>query len=272
MDKKYVIAKSFCTPSKLPASDFVINPYVGCTHHCVYCYACFMGRFTGHKEKWGTYLEAKKYISYKLPRNLDEKTILIGSVTDAYNQAEKTYTLMPKILEQLENCPAHIEILTKSKLILRDIDLIKKITDISVGISLSNLIAEDNKIIEPGASTAEERIETLRVLHEAGINTYLFIAPYLPGITDVKKICAAAEGIVDYVCVENLNLRGSYKQPMLDIVKQQHSEVYDLWQDIYIKNHGKRYWLEVENKLHSLSKEIKIPLISYMYHEKIKKS
>ena len=130
---------------------------------------------------------------------------------------------MPKILEQLEKCPAHIEILTKSKLILRDIDLIKKITDISVGISLSNLIAEDNKIIEPGASTAEERIETLRVLHEAGINTYLFIAPYLPGITDVKKICAAAEGIVDYVCVENLNLRGSYKQPMLDIVKQQHS-------------------------------------------------
>ena len=60
MDEKYVIAKSFCTPSKLPASDFVINPYVGCTHRCVYCYACFMGRFTGHKEKWGTYLEAKK--------------------------------------------------------------------------------------------------------------------------------------------------------------------------------------------------------------------
>ena len=133
---------------------------------CDYC------RCEGEK-KW------IKYISYKLPRNLDEKTILIGSVTDAYNPAEKTYTLMPKILEQLEKCPAHIEILTKSKLILRDIDLIKKITDISVGISLSNLIAEDNKIIEPGASTAEERIETLRVLHEAGINTYLFICQEL---------------------------------------------------------------------------------------------
>lgn len=272
MNEKYVMAKNFCTPSKLPASDYVINPYVGCIHGCVYCYACFMGRFTGHTEKWGTYLEPKKFTSYKLPKNLEGKTILIGSVTDAYNPAEKKYELMPKILEQLKDCPAHIEILTKSNLILRDIELIKKMTDISVGVSLSNLIAEDNKLIEPGASAAEERIETLRVLHEAGVSTYLFIAPYLPGITNIKKIFNAVEGTVDYVCVENLNLRGSYKQPMLDIIKKLHPEIHNLWLDIYVNNHGSQYWSKVENELHLLSKEIKIPVISYMYHEKIKKS
>lgn len=269
----YRKAGTLCTPSKLPASDYVINPYVGCIHRCKYCYASFMGRFTGHTEEWGTYLEPKEYDSYKLPSKLDSsKCILIGSVTDAYNPAEKKFCLMPKILESLSNCPAHIEILTKSSLILRDIELIKKIPDIAVGLSLSNLNDDDNKVIESGASSAEERLNTLKTLHENNIKTYLFVAPYLPGITNLETLYQAAKGNIDYMCVENLNLRGSYKQPMLDLVKELHPEQHELWLDIYTRKKAAEYWTTVENKIQSLREKIDIPVISYMYHEKIKKS
>lgn len=273
MSNEYRISKELCTPSKLPASDYVINPYVGCIHRCKYCYASFMGRFTGHTEEWGTYLEPKKYLSYRLPKKMDRnKTILIGSVTDAYNPAEKKYKLLPPILNALRECPAHIEILTKSKLVLRDISLIKEIPDIAVGISLSNLNPEDNLVIEGGASTAEERLETLRILHANGIKTYLFIAPYLPGITNMNELYEASRGTVDYICVENLNLRGTYKGTMMDIIKNQHPELYELWEDIYSHKNAAIYWTKVEDEIESLKRRIDIPVISYMYHEKIKKA
>lgn len=265
-------AKVLCTPSKLPASDYVINPYIGCIHGCKYCYASFIGRFTGHMEPWGSYLEPKKYSSYKLPSKLDQsKTILIGSVTDAYNPAESKYCLMPPILEALKECSSHIEILTKSSLILRDIDLLKRIPDLAVGISLSNLIESDNKVIEPGASTAKERLKTLKELHRNGIKTYVFIAPYLPGITSLESIYNACESIVDYICVENLNLRGNYKQSMLNIIKKLHPNLHELWLDIYSHKKAGTYWAEVEKEVEVLKKKSNIPIISYMYHEKIKK-
>lgn len=272
-EKIYRETKVLCTRSKLPASDYVINPYIGCIHRCRYCYASFMGRFTGHTEEWGTYLEPKKYVSYKLPSKLDQsKTILIGSVTDAYNPAEKEYCLMPKILKSLQNCPAHVEVLTKSSLVLRDIDLLKRIPDIAVGISLSNLDEADNKVIEPGASSATERLRALRELHEHGISTYIFIAPYLPGITNLNVIYEACKDTVDYICVENLNLRGSYKQTMLDIISKLHPDLRELWLDIYMRKKANIYWREVEIQIEALQNKSSIPIISYMYHEKIKKS
>ena len=85
--KKY----NLYSKSNLPDADYVINPYIGCTHGCMYCYACFMGRFSGHKEPWGSYLEVKEYASVRLPKIQENKTILAGSVTDAYNPAEKKY-------------------------------------------------------------------------------------------------------------------------------------------------------------------------------------
>lgn len=121
------------TKSRLPASDYVINPYVGCVHGCLYCYACFMGRFAGCKAPWGTYAKPKSYSSMKLPGQQEGKTILVGSVTDAYNAAERRHQKMPGILESLREYRGRVEILTKSKLILRDMEQIKQIPDISVG-------------------------------------------------------------------------------------------------------------------------------------------
>ena len=111
---KYKVSKSLCVKSFLPASDYVINPYVGCVHGCKYCYASFISRFNGHTEDWGNYLEPKQYVNYDLPKDIAGKSVLIGSVTDAYNPAEAYFKLMPNILKALSTSNAHIEILTNA--------------------------------------------------------------------------------------------------------------------------------------------------------------
>lgn len=266
------MACTLCSPSKLPASDYVINPYIGCTHRCMYCYAGFMGRFTGHAgELWGTYLEPKQYTSLKLPRSLKGKTILVGSVTDAYNPAEKKYCKMPEILRALSCCEAHVEILTKSSLVLRDLELLRRIPDLAVGISLSNLCQADNEVLEPGASGVSERLDAIRTLHRNGISTYLFAAPYLPGITQLGRLADAAGKDIDYLCVENLNLRGADKTRVLDAIARLHPELEDLYRDIYLKKGGAEYWQGVEQEMEALRQSIDVPVISYLYHEKIRK-
>lgn len=135
MDVKEISATSYVSKSKLPDADYVINPYVGCPHKCIYCYAEFMKRFSGHtREEWGDFLDVK--ICNK-PINgasfLESDTILFGSVTDAYNPLEKKYEISRKLLEQMTGCNARIEILTKSDLVLRDIDILKKFQMLMLG-------------------------------------------------------------------------------------------------------------------------------------------
>lgn len=113
-----VITNSYLSVSKLPDADYVINPYIGCPHKCIYCYAEFMKRFTNHSsENWGDFVDIKRCKKkINLNRINNSATILIGSVTDAYNPLEKEYEITRKILEELISCQAHIEILTKSDL------------------------------------------------------------------------------------------------------------------------------------------------------------
>lgn len=264
---------ALCSPSKLPASNYVINPYTGCTHRCMYCYASFMGRFSGHTgEPWGTYLVPKQYKAMKLPHDLKGKTILVGSVTDAYNPGEKQYRMMPDILHTLSHCEAHVEILTKSSLILRDLELLRRIPDLAVGISLSNLNQTDNDVLEPNASSASKRLETLETLHRNGITTYLFVAPYLPGITSLKTLAESSAGYVDYICVENLNLRGAGKTNVLNALVRLHPELAPLYREIYLQKGGSQYWHTVELEIETLRQSADIPVISYLYHEKIRKN
>src|SRR5699024_2195827 len=116
--------KSYLTKSKLPESDYVINPYVGCPHGCKYCYAEFMKRFTSHNENWGGFLDVKKCDSKINSRILSGKRVFLSSVTDCYNPFERRYGVTRKILEQLIGVDCVINISTKSSLILRDVDLL----------------------------------------------------------------------------------------------------------------------------------------------------
>ena len=126
-------AKEIITKSNIPNVDYVINPYTGCQHGCIYCYAEFMIRFTNHKgDKWGHFLDIKQFDLNRIkPHKYDGKRILLSSVTDPYLPLELKYQNTRMILEKLVDTTAEVMILTKSKFVVRDIDLFKRfeITD-----------------------------------------------------------------------------------------------------------------------------------------------
>lgn len=266
---KEIEVKDYLTKSNLPASDFVINPYVGCPHGCKYCYASFMKRFTGHKEEWGEFVDVKiceKPINLK---KISQKTVFLSSVTDCYNPLEEKYRVTRKILEQLVDSDCHLSISTKSKLILRDLDLLKQIKNLSVSVSINTIDEEFRKDMDD-AATIEERLDTLKVLHENGIHTVLFMSPIFPQITDWKGIIESSREFVDEYWFENLNLRGQYKAYILDYVRKKYSDYYDSYEKIYLKNNGE-YWRDLASKIERYCEENGVKYIDYFYHEKLVK-
>ncbi|NOZ68693.1 MAG: radical SAM protein [Deferribacteres bacterium] len=178
-----VRAKAVLSKSGIPGRKYCINPYVGCAHACRYCYATFMKRFTGHAEPWGSFTDVRVNAPEVLRRQLrraEKGNIIISSVTDPYQPVEGKYMVTRKCLEVLALYDFPVDILTKSPLISRDIDIILKIKDAEAGITITTDDERIRKIFEPAAPPVPARIEALKRLHEAGIRTYVFIGPVLP--------------------------------------------------------------------------------------------
>lgn len=258
--------QSIVTKSKLPDADYVINPYLGCPHGCIYCYAEFMKRFSQHSEPWGSFLEVKQFAGrLDCHKYLNTETILIGSVTDAYNPFEGKYRVTRSLLSQLVDCVARIEILTKSSLVCRDIDLLTKMPNVAVGISMNTTDDSFRREIEPFAVSVKDRIETLQILKKAGIATYLFVAPFFPGITDYQNLLNATAEYIDYACFENLNLRGSYRGRVLSMIAQEHTSKYSLYESIYY-NKDQAYWTILEKEITQYCSDLQIPCRMYFHH------
>ncbi|MBI5846590.1 MAG: radical SAM protein [Nitrospirae bacterium] len=176
-------AKSILSKSGIPGTDYCINAYVGCSHACVYCYATFMKKYTGHTEPWGAFVDVKVNAAELLRKQLQKAKrghVMISSVTDAYQPIEVKYRLTRQCLEILFEHQFPVGVLTKSPLVLRDLDIIKGFDEIEVGITISTDDEVMRKIFEPGAPPIEARINTLRKLKESGVKTYVFIGPMLP--------------------------------------------------------------------------------------------
>jgi DNA repair photolyase len=274
MNINQVKAESIITKSKLPDADYVINPYIGCNHGCVYCYAEFMSRFTGHKnEGWGDYMDVKEGYTMPKPHAFKGKRILFGSVTDPYNPLEKKFRKTRELLKVFaENrTEARIDVLTKSALVKRDLDLLVHIPNIRVGVSLSTTDPVFARLIERRAPSPQERLETMRVLSEAGITVYAFIAPIFPLLSDWKSVVSEAEKYTDEICFENLNLRGGYKKRVLDLVSKKYPARYGDFEMIYASKEAFRmFW---ENEAKAITKFMKGKKYKlYFFHEKIKKA
>ena len=146
--------------SNLPVCEYSVNPYVGCTHACKYCYASFMKRFTGHTEQWGTFLDVKHWKEIKNPEKYKGKELFIGSVTDPYNPQEEKYRRTRALLEQLKGSGAKLSIATKSDLILRDLDLRKTLPNARVSWSI-NTLDENFRADMDNAVSIERRLAAM---------------------------------------------------------------------------------------------------------------
>lgn len=267
---KEIEIKEYLTKSNLPASDYVINPYVGCPHACKYCYASFMKRFTRHTEDWGTFVDIKRCEKKINLNKISKKSVFLSSVTDCYNPLEEKYELTRNILMQLVHSDCYLSISTKSKLILRDLDLLKQIKNLNVCMSINTLDENFRKDMD-SASTIKERLSTLKELHDNGIYTILFMSPIFPYITKWKEIIEESKNYIDEYWFENLNLRGQYKSYIMNYIKEKYSKYYDTYVDIYIKN-NKKYWYNLANEINAYCDNNNINYKNYFYHEELVKN
>lgn len=284
---KEIEVKNVITKSNLPVCEYSVNPYVGCTHACKYCYASFMKRFTNHPEPWGAFIDVKYWDTIKNPKKYAGKELVIGSVTDPYNPQEEIYGRTRALLTELQGSGAKLSIATKSDLILRDLALIKTFPDARVSWSI-NTLDETFKDDMDKAVSIERRLAAMKAFHQAGVRTTCFISPIFPGITDVKAIIERAKEQCNLIWLENLNLRGSYKAVIMDYIKEKYPALLPLYQDIYNRN-DRRHWELLDAELKEYAAEIGLDyvtnddsmsrpfgappvIVNYFYHSEIKKS
>ena len=265
---KEIKAKSIITKTQLPEGDFVINPYIGCMHGCIYCYARFMKRFTGHTEPWGAFVDAKINAADLIPTDVKKykgKRITLSSVTDAYQPVELKYKLTRKILEKLIPLQPHVDIMTKSDLVLRDIDVIKQFKDCVVAFSILTLNDAVRKELEPLTSPIKRRIAALEKIHKAGIPTIVFISPIFPEITDWKEIINRTKTFVDEFWFENLNLYPSIGKEINKFLKKYNPALIARYEQIYADGN---YWVAEEQKIREFCKKNKINYKIYFHHKR----
>jgi len=196
-------AKSILSASKI--YPYVINPYVGCQHACSYCYARYMKKFSGHKEPWGAFVDVKLNAAELLQKEICKKrkaTVWISGVCDPYQPLERKYKLTRQCLQLLIREDWPIIIQTRSKLILRDVDILKEAKNLEVGFSITTGDDDVRKLFEPRAPSISKRLKALAELHELGIKTYAMIAPILPG---AERLAPLLAGTVDYILVDRMN-------------------------------------------------------------------
>ena len=241
---RQIEVKSVISKTNLPVSDYAVNPYVGCTHACKYCYACFMKKFTGHAEPWGTFIDVKTWPPIKNPQRYAGKSFFMSSVTDPYNPQEKIFKRTREFLQTFQGVDINLSLQTKSDLILRDLDLIKTFKNVRVGFSI-NTLDENFKDDMDAAAPIERRLAAMKILHAEGIRTTCFISPIFPGITDVVAIIDAAKNFCNLVWLENLNLRGNFKPKIFDYIREKYPTLEPLYDSIY-RRRDLRYWLQLD--------------------------
>jgi DNA repair photolyase len=200
--------KTVLSKSKLKDSDYSINPYRGCENNCVYCYAPYIVR---EQREWGTFVDAKTNAAEVLSEELkavSSGNILMSSVTDPYQDSEKKFKITRSVLEKL-NKKLRTSIQTKSILVMRDIDLIKR-AGVEVGMTITTLNEEHAKKFESGASKPNERLDVLNYMKASGIKTFIFFGPFLPFISDIdleKTVSRFALSRADKIHVDRLNIK-----------------------------------------------------------------
>ncbi|MGX1933291.1 Rv2578c family radical SAM protein [Microbacterium resistens] len=246
-----VLAKSALNhvpgPSKMPFS-WTINPYRGCSHACVYCFArgthTYLDLDAGRD--FDTQIVVKVNVAEVLERELrrgswQHETVALGTNTDPYQRAEGRYRLMPGILRTLAESGTPFSVLTKGTLIRRDIpELVRASADVPVDVQMSIAMFDEGlrRAIEPGAPTTQARLDTVRALSDAGFRVGVFLMPIMPHLTDsvaaiddaLRRIAAAG---ADHVIHGALHLRPGVKPWFFQWLSQHRPDLLSSYRALY---------------------------------------
>ena len=244
-------SKSILVPSRLPDADYVVNPYTGCQFGCLYCYATFTSRFVNEpRAGWGSYVYVKtnavelaRQQLEKWPASKKDAVILFSSVTDPYQGIEHRYRLTRGVLQALVDAryPGRVTILTKSPLVLRDVDLLEQL-NAEAGLTITTADDQLSRLLEVTAPLASRRLDTLQQLAARRIPTYAFVGPllphfrYQPHLLDelLGKIAAAG---VHEVYVEHINLTGYIRGRLLAELSSASEDIRRVYQAADTRQH-----------------------------------
>jgi DNA repair photolyase len=267
---KEILCQTAISKNGFPGGGWAINPYVGCGHNCAYCYARFMKRFTGHKEKWGSFVDVRTNIVEVLQKQLrsnkyKSKRIYLGTVTDPYQPLEKKYQLTRQILQLLKDYGASISILTKSDLVLHDLDLIEQFKDIDIDFTVNTLNENWKRFVEPNSPAIKNRLQAAQILTQAGIAVFALVGPYWPVFTEIEKLFTEFQKIgVKRIFVESFNTIGGNYTEVKKILRHHFPSEFPAFEKIIKdKNQFDKFYLAEGAKIKALAQEYQIPAAVY---------
>lgn len=229
---------------KMPCS-WDLNIYRGCEHGCRYCYALYSHKYL-NDDRFFDRVYYKSNIVKCLEKQLSSKNwkheaVNIGGVTDSYQPIEEKLRIMPEILKILIRYKTPAILATKSDLVLRDIDYLRKLSDVAdikVSLTITTIDKALQRSLEPNAAAPDRRIEALRILREEGISAGITLMPVIPYLTDSYENLdsiynEASKASVEYIRPNVLYLIGKTRTNFLNFLNTYDHSLYEKMKNLY---------------------------------------
>jgi len=216
------------TKDKLFNGNYTLDPYQNCGFGCRYCDSTY-------DETIYIKTNAAQLLKKEL-KTTEKGTIIVGSVVDPYQKAEESYNITRNLLEIIEQYDFPCHILTKSNLILRDIDLLSKMNNCKATISITTLNPSVSDLFERDVPSPIERLETIKKLSERGIKTGLAVIPILPFIAEDEFeniVKSAKKHKAHYILHKHLELKGDQKNIFMKILEESYPNLVEKYEELY---------------------------------------
>jgi DNA repair photolyase len=252
--------RTILTPCGLENLDYQVDTYIGCEHCCYYCYVLDQAETDWSKEILihddivGQLKEEIKKIS--------PQKIYMGYYSDPYQPCESEYKQTRKVLELFLRKGFSASILTKSDLIVRDIDILKQMKDAAVSVSVAFNDNQTRRLFEANAKDTEIRIEALQQMKEVGVRTGALLCPVIPFITDAIKLIEMLKPFVDVIWIYGLSINDRSGRNWLNLQQILKNRFPELFEQIEtaIFSKDSNYWVELREKLDVLKRDQRLDL------------
>ena len=250
------IVNKITSDDNLFGGNYTVDPYQNCEFSCLYCDSSIDST---------VYIKANALEIFEKEINkLEKGRIILGSVHDPYQKIEESKKITRKILKIIKNYDFPVHILTKSTLVLRDIDIISEIKDSMVTISLISLKSELSNIFEKKVPSPYDRLKTIKILQENNINSGIAIIPIIPYLVEDELeniIKEAKTNNAKYILYKNLELKGDQKQIFFSLIQNQFPYYLEKYKKLFNENYKpeQSYISNLNDKIKILCKKYELP-------------
>jgi DNA repair photolyase len=247
-------------------SDYCLNCYTGCAHGCVYCYARFMQRFHPHPEPWGQFVDVKVNAVEVLERQLHRArpgAVFVSSACDGWQPIEAQRTLTRRCCELLVKRGFQVDVLTKSALVLRDLDILSG-HNARIGVTVTTLDEHLTALWEPEGSSVEERFRVLEAAHRAGLETAIMFGPLLPFFSDSQAgiealFQRAADLAIDVIWVDALNARPRVWPAVAALLQEKFPELRERYRRLLFEAETREAYLaQLRNRVVDAARQLSL--------------